>query len=93
MRRVTASARADTGKNVPKHLRLPCIESAVVALGRESQHPLLQGRSISSRHVPAGNMTIREAALLAFQLSPRQRKHNLPDRLRVRPGSDRNGIA
>jgi hypothetical protein len=29
----------------------------------------------------------------AFQLSPRQRKHNLPDQLRVHPRSDRNGIA
>jgi hypothetical protein len=65
MRCVTASARADTSKNVPKHLRLPCIDSTIVALGRESRHPLLQGRSISSRHVPAGNMT-RETALLLF---------------------------
>jgi hypothetical protein len=29
----------------------------------------------------------------AFQLSPRQRKHNLPGQLRVHPRSDRNGIA
>jgi len=28
-----------------------------------------------------------------FQLSPRQRKHNLPDQLRAHPRSDRNGIA
>jgi hypothetical protein len=65
MRCVSASAQADTSKNVPKHLRLPCIDSAVVALPRESLHPLLQGRSISSRYVTAGNMT-REAALLLF---------------------------
>ena len=65
MRCITDSARFDTSKNVPKHLRLPCVDSAVVVLGRESLHPLLEGRSISSRHVPAGNMT-REAALLLF---------------------------
>ena len=29
----------------------------------------------------------------AFQLSPRQRKHNLPDQLRLHPRSDRHGIA
>jgi hypothetical protein len=29
----------------------------------------------------------------AIQLSPYHRKHNLPDQLRVRPSSDRSGIA
>ena len=40
----------------------------------------------------AGSMTKR-SGVAAFQLSPCHRKHNLPDRLRVRPSSDRNGIA
>src|SRR6266446_5964259 len=33
------------------------------------------------------------SGVAAFQLSPCHRKHNLPDQLRVRPSSDRNGIA
>ena len=49
-------------------------------------------RSRGGWNVPtaAGSMT-RDAALLLF--SPRRRKHNLPDQLRVHPRSDRNGIA
>jgi len=31
--------------------------------------------------------------LLAILISPYHRKHNLPDQLRVRPSSDRSGIA
>jgi len=42
--------------------------------------------------VAAGSMT-REAALLLFNSVHVTRKHNLPDQLRVRPSSDRNGIA
>ncbi len=33
------------------------------------------------------------SSVAAFQLSPCYRKHNLPDQLRVRPSSDRSGIA
>ena len=33
------------------------------------------------------------SSVAAFQLSPCHRKHNLPDQLRVRPSSDRSGIA
>jgi hypothetical protein len=33
------------------------------------------------------------SSVAAIQLSPCQRKHNLPDQLRVRPSSDRSGIA
>jgi hypothetical protein len=33
------------------------------------------------------------SSVAAFQLSPYHRKHNLPDQLRVRPSSDRSGIA
>jgi hypothetical protein len=33
------------------------------------------------------------SGVAAFQLSPCHRKHNLADQLRVRPSSDRNGIA
>jgi hypothetical protein len=33
------------------------------------------------------------SSVAAIQLSPYHRKHNLPDQLRVRPSSDRSGIA
>jgi len=33
------------------------------------------------------------SSVVAIQLSPCHRKHNLPDQLRVRPSSDRSGIA
>jgi hypothetical protein len=55
--------------------------------GRHCQPPRDCGRWL------AAGSTTRETALLLFQLSPRHRKHNLPDQLRVRPSSDRNGIA
>jgi|SRR5271154_1759960 hypothetical protein len=35
----------------------------------------------------------KRSCVAAFQLSRRQRQHNLPDQLRVHPRSDRNGIA
>ena len=35
----------------------------------------------------------KRSCVAAFQLSGRQRKHNLPDQLRVHARSDRNGIA
>ena len=35
----------------------------------------------------------KRSCVAAFQLSPRQRKHNLSDQLRAHPRSDRNGIA
>jgi hypothetical protein len=35
----------------------------------------------------------KRSCIAAFQLSPRQRKHNLTDQLRVHLRSDRNGIA
>ena len=35
----------------------------------------------------------KRSCVAAFQLSPRQRKHNLSDQLRAHPRPDRNGIA
>ena len=53
--------------------------------------PTVRGNGVS-RWSAAGSMT-REAMLLPFRLTRRHRKHILLDQLRVRPGSDRNGIA
>src|ERR1700722_18012205 len=49
-------------------------------------------RSRGSWNVPAAAGSIIRNRMAAFQLSPRQRKHNPSDQLRVHPRSDRNGI-
>ena len=68
--------------------RLGVLGSFVAIVNR----PETAGRWGAWRWLAAGSTT-REAALLLFQLSPRHRKHNLPDQLRVGASSDRNRIA
>jgi salicylate hydroxylase len=70
------------------------IGSAVTGLQlRTSLGELINTSARTSTGVQGCGRHDKGSSVAAFQLSPCHRKHNLPDQLRVRPSSDRSGIA
>jgi hypothetical protein len=64
------------------------IAMALVNPEREAKRRQLQPLGASER---AHRFRLKDNC--CFSISPRREKHNLPDQLRVRPSSDRSGIA